>query len=135
MLKNTEAIGRACHSQEVRGGAHARRRSASGRDVQLRGPRAAGARGSSPAGDPDDGRLGAPGAVARVRATVPEDGSALDPAAHAPLPEDGWPLDPAGEAAPRPAAPDALLGPERTAADGAAGLQSALPLVRGPEHG
>ena len=120
MLKNAEAIGRACHSQEQPGGAHARRRSASGHDVQLRGPRAAGPGGPPPAGDPHDGRHGPPGALARVRAAVPEDGA---------------PVDPARAAAARPAGADAVLGPERAPAHGAAGLQPALPLVRGPQHG
>src|SRR5947199_7737458 len=60
MLKNAEPVASACHSQEQPGGVHARRRSASGRDVQLRGPRATGSGGPPPAGDPHDGRYGAP---------------------------------------------------------------------------
>ena len=51
------------------------------------------------------------------------------------LREDGPALDRAGEAAARPAAPGPLLGPQRAAADGAAPVQSPLPLVRRAEHG
>ena len=83
MLKNTEAIGRACHSQEIGGGAHARRRSASGCDVQLRGPGATRARRPPTAGDPGDGRHRTPGAVARVCPALSQDRAPIDPAREA----------------------------------------------------
>ena len=44
-------------------------------------------------------------------------------------------VDPAGEAVARVAAAGALHDPQRAAADGAAGLQPAVSLVRGPGHG
>lgn len=57
----------------------------------------------------------------------------LSPEFRSAVPEDGSSVDPAREAAPRLAGADAVLGPERAPAHGAAGLQPPLPLVRGPQ--
>src|ERR1700685_4868636 len=99
---------------------HARRQRAAGSDVQLYRAGRAGAEGSSAAGDPgDDGRVvAAPGYG--VRADVCAGRSAVDCA---------------GEAAAGAVAAGALFGAFGAAADGAAELQPAVPLVRGAEHG
>src|SRR5262245_8708000 len=118
--KSRRSTASTCHSQKQPRRGHARRRSRSRRDVQLHSPGATRAGGSPAAADPGDGGRGAAGAVGRVRSTLSQD----------------WaPIDPAREAAAGIAAAAAVLGAERTAADGAVGLQPALPLVRRPEHG
>ena len=91
--------------------------SADGRAVQLRELRAAGAGRSSAAGDPAGRRCRPGGADGRVPAALRAERAALDPA---------------GEAAARLAAAGVLLGALRAPADGAAGLQPAVPLVRRP---
>src|SRR5881397_721528 len=103
-----------------RGGAHAGRRSPAGRHVELHFARAARAGGPSAAPDPDDGGHGLGRAVPGVR-------EALLPGRPA--------VDPAGEAVAGTPAASPLQHAERTAADGATGLQPALPLVRRAEHG
>ena len=85
-------------------------------DVQLRLAGGAGAAGSSAARDPPDHRSGARAAVAALRHAVRQ----FRPA-----------VDSAGAAAARAAAAGALHDSQRAAADGAAGLQPAVSLVRG----
>jgi hypothetical protein len=101
------------------GECHARGRSAPVGDVQLHLAGEAGAEGSPAAADPGDGGSGSGRALAAVRDALRPDGPAVD------RPR---------EAAAGPAAAGALHGPQRAAADGAAGLQPAVPLVRGAER-
>ena len=95
--------------------ADARAGSADGRAVQLCELREPGAGGASAAGDPADRRCRAGGAERGVPAALRRERAALDRA---------------GEAAAGAAAAGVLLGPLGAAADGAAGLQPAVPLVR-----
>src|SRR5207248_1573209 len=82
--------------------------------VQLRELRGAGASGSSVAGDPEDRQRGAGDAVAGVRKTLCQVRTAIDSA---------------GETAARLAAASLLFGAFGAPADGAARLQSVVPLV------
>src|SRR5437899_1151024 len=83
--------------------------------VQLCELRAPGADGSSIAGDPPDRQRGADGAVAGIREALCQ----VRPA-----------IDSAGETAARAAVAGVLFGAFGAAVDGAAWLQSAVPLVR-----
>src|SRR5260370_41538584 len=83
-------------------------------------PGTARAPGPPPAADPGHGRRRTAGVVAAVRGAVRQTGP---------------PLDRPGETAASPRAPAPVLGAERTAVDGATGLQPAVPLVRGVEYG
>src|SRR5260221_12315043 len=97
-----------------RGGA--RKRSGSGFDVQLCVVGGADSRGSSAATDARDGGRGAEAVVAPVLAPV----RALREA-----------VDSAGASSASLVAPGSLLDSERASADGAAGGQPALSVVRG----
>src|SRR5260370_17944130 len=59
----------------------------------------------------------------------------MAPALRGPVRAGGPAVDRTGGVAAGPVVPDPVYDPQRAAADGAARLQLALPLVRGPEHG
>ena len=107
-----------CSRPSGRERADARRRSAPRRDVQLRDARSACPGGPSAAADSPDDRRGAAAVVAAIRPVVLDDGAAVDPAR---------------EVAARVAAADAVQHSQRAAADGGAGLQRSVPVVRRPE--
>src|SRR5215218_10484118 len=85
--------------------------------VQLSEPGCAGAEGPPAAGDPAAGERGAGAPLVGLRAALRADGAGLDRP---------------GEAAAGLASAGVLLGALGAAADGAAGLQHAVPLVRRP---
>jgi len=90
------------------------------KECQLPDAGAKSAAGPPAARDPQARGRGAEGTVSRLSAAVLAD----------------WPaVDPARAADQSLGASDAVLDPERAAADGAAELQHSLPLVRGPGNG
>src|SRR5437016_2362129 len=99
---------------------YARKRYPAKRDVQLRFTGTASPCGSSVAADPEDGGRGLERIVAIVCAHV----CGLGPA-----------FDRAGKAAASAAAAGVVFDSERADADGAAGIQPVVPLVRGTERG
>src|SRR5713101_2625498 len=103
----------------VRSG-HARRRSAAGRDVQLYLTRQESAAGPSVAADSSNCGSGFRATLTAVQKDICTCGSTFDRS---------------GEAAAGLVTAVAVLGAQRAAADGAAGLQPAVPLVCGTEHG
>src|SRR5450755_998684 len=99
---------------------NARKRHSAKCDVQLRFARATSSRGSSTAADPDDGGRGAERTVPIIWENVSGLGTAVDRA---------------GKAAAGAAVATAIFDPQRAAADGATGIQSAVPLGCGVECG